>query len=707
MSTTSSYWRDVEQESFDPEEFVERLAWRSVGANEFDAEALDSAFSEAIRELNRMQESQAIKVKELETSLREEETIHWKRTTTLVDRNKSAAMTYRSLDEKINSVATKVVHLGDQLEAVNVPRSRDVAALNLMRHFHSFIQSGDSLSPLFTDKSRLHEAAEIIQKLQLIAQDLPPKKFEDAKARIDAKHSEIENSLIEEFIKSHRSNDKERMKDLTVILSSFKGYNECVDSFIEQIQLKKFRGKDIFKHIVPLCESSWTVIKQVFPNPQQVMGKFILNIYHSKLKDHIEEELGDKSQEEAYLNNLFTVYSKTSQLTTELARFNLGGSDHLFLTNLNKGLFKRYLETYISTQCKFLNDRCARILQKYYEAKGHTKKSLSGNALGFRDLKREFQGVIASKANINIEMDSYGGETFLSEEVAINILQLTKMAFRRCQVLSTSTELPSNAMEIFNILISFLIHEHIDYAVEIALQGIPLPECKISPELYFFDVIGQANAIVHLLEKQFSDSLVPLVASTPKYDECLQIKKKELEKLEQKLDAGLDRTLSALVGWVKTILTTEQRKSDFISSECVVNSSSACLKTVRFISAQVEKIKESMDGKNIEIVLLELGTRLHRTIFEHLQSFNYSSTGAMSVICDVNEYRKVMATFKVPLVSNLFDTLHAMCNLLILPPNNLRGATQGPQLANLDRTIIDNWIQLRLDYKTDKLGSYI
>ncbi|CAB4055796.1 EXOC5 [Lepeophtheirus salmonis] len=663
MSTTSSYWRDVEQESFDPEEFVERLAWRSVGANEFDAEALDSAFSEAIRELNRMQESQAIKVKELETSLREEETIHWKRTTTLVDRNKSAAMTYRSLDEKINSVATKVVHLGDQLEAVNVPRSRDVAALNLMRHFHSFIQSGDSLSPLFTDKSRLHEAAEIIQKLQLIAQDLPPKKFEDAKARIDAKHSEIENSLIEEFIKSHRSNDKERMKDLTVILSSFKGYNECVDSFIEQIQLKKFRGKDIFKHIVPLCESSWTVIKQVFPNPQQVMGKFILNIYHSKLKDHIEEELGDKT------------------------RFNLGGSDHLFLTNLNKGLFKRYLETYISTQCKFLNDRCARILQKYYEAKGHTKKSLSGNALGFRDLKREFQGVIASKANINIEMDSYGGETFL--------------------ILSTSTELPSNAMEIFNILISFLIHEHIDYAVEIALQGIPLPECKISPELYFFDVIGQANAIVHLLEKQFSDSLVPLVASTPKYDECLQIKKKELEKLEQKLDAGLDRTLSALVGWVKTILTTEQRKSDFISSECVVNSSSACLKTVRFISAQVEKIKESMDGKNIEIVLLELGTRLHRTIFEHLQSFNYSSTGAMSVICDVNEYRKVMATFKVPLVSNLFDTLHAMCNLLILPPNNLRGATQGPQLANLDRTIIDNWIQLRLDYKTDKLGSYI
>jgi len=36
-----------------------------------------------------------------------------------------------------------------------------------------------------------------------------------------------------------------------------------------------------------------------------------------------------------------------------------------------------------------------------------------------------------------------------------------------------------------------------------------------------------------------------------------------------------------------------------------------------------------------------------------------------------------------------------MSNLLILPPENLRGACQGDQLKALDRTILDNWIQLR------------
>ena len=70
----------------------------------------------------------------------------------LIERNRSAAFTYKSLDEKINSVATKVVHLGDQLESVNTPRARDVEALKLMKHFDEFLGGETNLSPVFNDK---------------------------------------------------------------------------------------------------------------------------------------------------------------------------------------------------------------------------------------------------------------------------------------------------------------------------------------------------------------------------------------------------------------------------------------------------------------------------------------------------------------------------------------------------------------------------
>ena len=105
------------------------------------------------------------------------------------------------------------------------------------------------------------------------------------------------------------------------------------------------------------------------------------------------------------------------------------------------------------------------ILQRYYEKKGHQKKVLRGGADKIQDMKREFLGM-ASKAGVNSETVSYGGETFLSsEDVAVNILQLTKEAFRRCQTLSNSKDLAQNAVEIFDKLIGFLLIEHVDYAL--------------------------------------------------------------------------------------------------------------------------------------------------------------------------------------------------------------------------------------------------
>ena len=51
--------------------------------------------------------------------------------------------------------------------------------------------------------------------------------------------------------------------------------------------------------------------------------------------------------------------------------------------------------------------------------------------------------------------------------------------------------------------------------------------------------------------------------STPKHGECLQRKKTISEQLENKLEIGVDRSLSAIVGYVKVTLQSEQKKGDF------------------------------------------------------------------------------------------------------------------------------------------------
>jgi len=59
-------------------------------------------------------------------------------------------------------------------------------------------------------------------------------------------------------------------------------------------------------------------------------------------------------------------------------------------------------------------------------------------AFRFQDLRRDLQAVIGTRANLNIaQIENYGGETFLSEEVAISLLQESKLAFRRCEQVGT------------------------------------------------------------------------------------------------------------------------------------------------------------------------------------------------------------------------------------------------------------------------------
>ena len=56
--------------------------------------------------------------------------------------------------------------------------------------------------------------------------------------------------------------------------------------------------------------------------------------------------------------------------------------------------------------------------------------------------------------------------------------------------------------------------------------------------------------------------------------------------------------------------------------------------------------------------------------------------GAMLAICDVNEYRKAVKEFNIPLVTQLFDTLHSLCNLLVVVPDNLKQVCSGEQLVS-------------------------
>ncbi|XP_076605402.1 exocyst complex component 5 [Chaetodon auriga] len=706
MATTAQLF----EEPFDADEYIERLAWRTPGggskggAEAFDPKRLLEEFENHIEELKQLDEKIQRRVEKLEHQCHREAKEFAHKVQDLQRSNQVAFQHFQELDEHISYVATKVCHLGDQLEGVNTPRQRAVEAQRLMTYFNEFLD-GDLRSDVFNNPDKIKEAADIIQKLHLIAQELPFDRFPDVKAKIASKYHDLERQLIQEFTAAQRRGEIGRMREVAAVLLHFKGYAHCVDVYIKQCQEGAYQRNDVFEDTAVLCQRVNKQVGEVFSSPETVMAKLIQNIFENKLQAHVREKLDETrhSDIEQYLKNLYDLYTRTTALATKLTEFNLGSDKHTFLSKLIKSIFSSYLESYIDMEREYLRTRGAMILQRYYDSKNHQKRPIGTGSI------QELKERIRQRTNLPLGpiIDTHG-ETFLSPELVVNLLQETRHAFERCHRLSDPSDLPKNAFSIFLLLVDHLCVEHIDYALEIGLSAIPSSDAK-NANLYFLDVVQQANSIFHLFDKQFNDQLMPLISSSPKLAECLHKKKEVIEQMEVKLDTGIDRTINCMVGQMKHILATEQKKTDFRPEDennVMIQYTTACSKVCAYVSRQVEHVRKSMDGKNVDTVLTELGVRFHRLIHEHLQQYSYSSMGGMLAICDVAEYRRCAKDFRVPLVLQLFDTLHALCNLLVVAPDNLKQVCSGEQLTNLDRNLLHAFVQLRVDYRSARLGRH-
>jgi hypothetical protein len=130
-----------------------------------------------------------------------------------------------------------------------------------------------------------------------------------------------------------------------------------------------------------------------------------------------------------------------------------------------------------SDEVGFLREKCSSVLTRFYDSKRHQKKAISSggkkyytisifilrivslldfNLFRIHDLRRDLQAVIGAKANLNLgpTIENYGGETFLSQEVAINLLQESKLAFKRCQ--NASASVVGNRSQSHDLLFSCL-----------------------------------------------------------------------------------------------------------------------------------------------------------------------------------------------------------------------------------------------------------
>lgn len=155
----SQYMEELEKDPFVVEDFVEKLFWRTNGSDEqINQELLKESFNQTINDLKILQERQQRKCEKLETILSDEQKIHAKNIDKILERHSISVEFFQQLDEKINSVAGKIIHLGEQLENVNTPRTRTAEALRLLNHMTEFLVAGPLINDIFTNKDNVQHS---------------------------------------------------------------------------------------------------------------------------------------------------------------------------------------------------------------------------------------------------------------------------------------------------------------------------------------------------------------------------------------------------------------------------------------------------------------------------------------------------------------------------------------------------------------------
>ena len=125
-----------------------------------------------------------------------------------------------------------------------------------------------------------------------------------------------------------------------------------------------------------------------------------------------------------------------------------------------------------------------------------------------------------------------------------------------------------------------------------------------------------------------------------------------------------NRSLTGMVGTIKNFLSSCQKKTDFKPDDMALPAlTDACQKVVAYIMECRRVLDMSLDGKNLEVVLLEFGIRIQRVIYDHVQQFVISENGLSTKKITFN-----FTTLFVLINTYLYDqTLLSTCPLLSDP----------------------------------------
>ncbi|KAL2231531.1 exocyst complex component SEC10b [Sesamum indicum] len=732
-----------------------------------EVDALLSLFKNSCKQLTDLRKQIDGKLYDLKKEVAAQDSKHRK---TLAELEKGVDGLFDSfarLDSRISSVGQTAAKIGDHLQSADAQRETASQTIDLIKYLMEFNSSpGDlmELSPLFSDDSRVAEAAAIAQKLRSFAEDdigrqgitssvvgnaTASRGLEVAVANLQEYCNELENRLLARFDAASQKRELSTMAECAKILSQFNRGTSAMQHYVglrpmfdlevmnEDARLvlgdpgsqpspsNVARGlSSLYKEITDTVRKEAATITAVFPSPNDVMSILVQRVLEDRVPKLLDKLLVKPSllnpppMEEGglilYLRMLAVAYEKTQDLAKDLSGVGCGDLD---VEGLTESLFLPHKDIYIEYE--------QASLRQLYKSKMEELRAESQQS-------SESTGTIGRSKGASIS----SSQQQISVTVVTEFVRWNEEAISRATLFSSQpATLAANVRAVFTCLldqVSLYITEGLERARDSLTEAASLRERFVlgtsvsrrvaaaaasaaeaaaaageSSFRSFMVAVQRCGSSVAIVQQYFANSISRLLLPVDgAHAASCEEMASAMSSAEGAAYKGLQQCIETVMAEVERLLSAEQKATDYRSPDDGIapdhRPTNACTRVVAYLSRVLESAFTALEGLNKQAFLTELGNRLHKVLLNHWQKFTFNPSGGLRLKRDITEYGEFVRSFNAPTVDEKFELLGIMANVFIVAPESLSTLFEGTPSIRKDA---QRFIQLRDDYKSAKLAA--
>ncbi|KAL5672081.1 hypothetical protein ACJX0J_016387, partial [Zea mays] len=649
---------------------------------------------------------------------------------------------FARLDSRISSVGQTAAKIGDHLQSAESQRETASQTIDLIKYLMEFNSTpGDlmELSPLFSDDSRVAEAASIAQKLRSFAEEdvgrhgvssavgsaNASRGLEVAVANLQEYCNELENRLLARFDAASQRRELSTMAECAKILSQFNRGTSAmqhyvairpmfIDVEIMNTDIQVVLGDEglqadcdsiadglstLYKEIADTVRKEAATITAVFPSPNEVMAILVQRVLEQRVTTILDRIIVKPSLASLppleggllqYLRILAVAYDKTKELAKDLQSIGCGDLD---IEGLTESIYVAHKDEYTEFEQASLRQL---FQSKMAELRAEAKQ------------QSESTGSIGRAKGASLTTSP---QQQISVTVVTEFVRWNEEAITRCTLLfSQPTTVAANVRSIFACLldqVSQYLTEGLDRARESLNEAAALRDRYVigtsvsrrvaaaaasaqevaasageSSFRSFMIAVQRCTSSVAILQQYFSNTisrlLLPVDGAHPSACEDMGSAVSVVEAAAHK---GLLQCIDTVMSEVERLLSSEQKATDYRTPDDGAapdhRPTNACIRIVAYLSRVLEVAFSALEGLNKQSFLTELGNRLHKGLLNHWQKFTFSPSGGLRLKRDITEYGDFVRSFNAPSIDEKFELLGIVANVFIVAPESLASLFEG------------------------------